>query len=88
MTEVSGDESTVNSVHMTDTREEWLADSGASVHVTNNKSLLQGRRPTNESIVVGNNEVIKAECKGDLFMIDEKSGQLICLRGVLYVPNF
>ena len=72
----------------TETTEEWLIDSGASVHVTNSSAGMIDIEPTDEAVIVGNNTVIKANLKGTVYIKDTVTQRSIKLRSVLYVPNF
>jgi hypothetical protein len=65
----------------------WLLDSGATVHVTNDPSLLIKAKPSKEYVRVGNGEEVKAELVGDVEM-ELDNGQGLLLESVLYVPNF
>ena len=63
----------------------WIIDSGASVHITWQKSLLNKIKPHSEPITFANGNRIYSTHKGDLhgYINDEE----INLKNVLYIPN-
>ncbi len=82
-------ETEMHEVNLTETKkEQWLADSGASIHVTNDMAGLVNKSNTTEKVVLGDNTVIKADTKGTLYLRDPESLKTIMLKNVLYVPNF
>jgi hypothetical protein len=66
---------------------QWLLDSGATVHVTNDSDVLLRARKSNKQVRVGNGEDAKAERIGDAEMIVGKDEKFL-LKDVLYVPGF
>ena len=68
--------------------ERWLIDSGASVHVTNNKELLFNVRTATESVTVGNGQEAKATLKGNVILKNELGSGTIKLKDVLYIKDF
>jgi hypothetical protein len=66
---------------------QWLLDSGATVHVTNDSDALLRARKSNEQVRVGNGEDAKAERIGDVEMIVGKD-ETFLLKDVFYVPGF
>jgi hypothetical protein len=66
---------------------QWLLDSGATVHVTNDSDVLLRARKSNEQVRVGNGEDAKAERIGDVEMIVGENDKFL-LKDVLYVPGF
>jgi hypothetical protein len=71
----------------TNEKTQWLLDSGATVHVTNDADVLLRARKSNEQVRAGNGEDAKAERIGDVEMIVEKNDKFL-LKDVLYVPGF
>ena len=70
------------------TNESWLADSGASVHVTNSCKKMFNVIDDDSTIVVGTGKETKATKKGDLMLVHNIANQHILLKNVLYVPSF
>ena len=77
----------INSINSCE-NESWLADSGASVHVTNSSKYLFNVVDDNSSIIVGTGKETEATKKGELMLIHEVTKQKIHLKNVLYVPTF
>lgn len=67
----------------------WCYDTGASIHVTNNRSLLQNYRPVMSSVMVGNTETTILGY-GELRVTPTKSldGTTFPLKQVAYCPGF
>ena len=67
----------------------WLADSGATAHITNDASLLQDYVTTKQAVKVANNETTDVIGKGTAVLhvtsTDGKRGTIV-LRNVLHVP--
>jgi len=63
----------------------WILDSGASIHTTNDISLLYNITPCNEEISLADNKTVNSKYKGDF------SGSLndndFCLSNVYFVPD-
>jgi len=68
-------------------QEEWLLDSGASVHVTNSKHLMFNLRKINEGITTADGTRLEAKVAGDV-QIRLRGGHDIWLKDVFYVPMF
>lgn len=71
------------------TRNKWLGDSGASQHVCNDKKLMTNLKTTNESVIIGNSEEMKATHQGDvvpLFAHDDSRD--VDLNDALLIPEF
>ena len=69
--------------------ESWLIDSGATIHVTNDKAGLTEVEPTKNKVKVGNGNELQAEAKGTLVLKSTSEGeQRIKLTEVHYVPEF
>ena len=67
-------------------RESWLADSGASSHLTNDSACMKNRRTVQVSVRVSNGDTVTATVRGDVELKVE-NGQRMILRDVLYVPS-
>ncbi|KAK9700733.1 hypothetical protein QE152_g31058 [Popillia japonica] len=71
--------------------DQWLADSGASAHMTNNKSFFLSYEPFNypREVQVGNNEIIHAYGEGTINVKMRIHGlwQQNHLKNVWYVPK-
>ena len=65
-----------------------LADSGATVHVTNSERNLFNKIKDRSTIVVGTGKETKALAQGDVIIHHPSSNQLIKLKDVLLVPEF
>jgi hypothetical protein len=70
--------------------ESWLVDTGASVHVTNDKHLLlyNVRSGEDKRIVVGTGTTKTAKLIGDVKLSEVHTGAIFILRDVLYVEGF
>jgi hypothetical protein len=67
--------------------EEWLFDTGATVHVTPNKHLLFDTSICCREIKVANGRHVWARLVGDLLLKSE-CGNYLYLQGVLFSPMF
>jgi hypothetical protein len=67
--------------------EEWLFDSGASVHVTPNKHLLLNSKPCSIQIRVTNGCYVSASLVGNV-LLKCKCDSLLLLCGILYYATF
>jgi hypothetical protein len=67
--------------------EEWLFDTGATVHVTPNKHLLFDTSICCREIKVANGRHVWARLVGDLLLKSE-CGNYLYLQGVLFSPTF
>jgi hypothetical protein len=67
--------------------EEWLFDSGASVHVTPNKTLLLNARPVNRNIHVADGSLVVATMTGDV-LLKITCGSVIDLKNITYSSTF
>ena len=73
-----------------DSKQDWLIDSGAGRHITNNQNLLFNTRNLSEDIIVhyGNGSSAKAYGMGDVMLMDEATDKpKIILRNVLWEPT-
>jgi hypothetical protein len=77
-------EDTRKSVQIT---EEWLFDSGATVHVTSNKHLLFNTSPCKRLIKVANGGHMVASLIGDV-LLKSRCGSYLMLKRILYSPKF
>jgi hypothetical protein len=68
-------------------RENWLVDSGATVHVTNDDTGMTDIEPSRQTVVIGDGKKLAPEKKGTI-QLRNKKGQLLKLRKVLHVPEF
>ena len=68
--------------------QQWIADSGASHHMTNSSIGFFNVKPTQEKITVGNGESIEAEYMGDIqgHVVSGKEKLLVTMKNVGYVP--
>ena len=67
--------------------ENWLFDSGATVHMTTDPKYMEEMEPTDKEVTVGNGNTIKATSKGNL-TLKHPQGHMLKLSNVLYVPKF
>ena len=77
----------INSVNSNE-NESWLADSGASVHVTNSSKYLFKIVDDSSTIIVGTGKETEATKKGELVLVHASTKNKIHLKNVLYVPSF
>ena len=72
------------------TYDEYLLDSGASCHVTNDKRSLTNITSDSTKITVGNNAQVVAECSGLIYLqLKHLSSRYVFeLHKVYYVPSF
>jgi len=79
--------------HISGNREQdWLADSGASHHMSMNRSWFCNFEPITENriaITVGNNNVVYAKGRGSVQVVAHVGNKIFehCLVNVLYVPE-
>lgn len=77
-------------IRTTPNDDEWLIDSGATAHVTNNKRLLDSIAQTNSTVTVANDSIENVSCKGNIVidMVNEDGEQAkATLTDVLYAPK-
>ena len=67
-------------------QESWLADSGASSHLTNDSTYMKNCTNVHTSVRVSNGEVVVAKVRGDV-ELKVANDQKIILCDVLYVPS-
>ena len=67
--------------------ESWLFDTGATVHVTPNDSLLFNLQVCNVNISVAQGTIVVAQKRGDI-KIKGQGGTTLILTDVLHVPSF
>ena len=70
--------------------ENWFADSGATVHITNNDEGMINVKKCEFKITVGDGHSIKCEKMGDLKILikQNNSSTPLLLKNVRYVPTF
>ena len=68
--------------------EKWLANSGATIHVTNLERYLLNKIKDRSTIVVGTGKETKASARGEVIIHHLNSNQLIKLKDVLLAPEF
>ena len=68
--------------------EKWLADSGATTHVTNTEKYLFNKIKDRSTIVIGTGKETKATSQGNVIICHSITNQLIKLKNVLLVPEF
>ena len=68
--------------------ENWLIDSGSTVHVTNSNKYMYHIAETNSTVTVGTGNSRKAIYKGSILLRQLETGKLVRLNNVLYVPDF
>ena len=85
--EDKGNDEVVDFVGLTELIEgEWLADTGTSVYITDNKNDLENITQCNHIVKVGGGKRFKAEESGDVRL---KIGSKIAkFKNVLYLPRF
>ena len=71
---------------VSDVREIWLGDSGASSHITNSKFGMKNTKECKVQVTVSTGETTLATLKGDIDMVSE-NGEKFRLKDVLYVPS-
>ena len=71
-------------------KENWFADSGATVHITNNDEGMINVKKCEFKITVGDGHSIKCEKMGDLKILikQNNSSTPLLLKNVRYVPTF
>ena len=68
---------------------EWLIDSGASVHVTNQETDLEEAKPTTQAVTIGNGNSMEARLiGGQKTMLRDKEGNMLELEHTLFIPSF
>ena len=67
--------------------EAWLLDSGATVHITNTKTLMQDLTPAEHDVTIGDGSIVKANWKGTVYL-RINSGHILKLTNVLFIPGF
>ena len=71
----------------TSTIDEWLVDSGATAHMTYDKSILHDVKPSSSQISIGDASSIEASCVGDVFLNTSSNDEPAVLQDVLHVPR-
>jgi len=69
--------------------DEWLIDSGASVHVMNQKAGLQEPTETSQAVTIGSGKAMAAKAIGTKpAKLCDTHGNIIELADMLYIPEF
>jgi len=67
----------------------WLIDSGASVHVTNDRNDLQGAQATQQEVTIGDGKAMTAKLTGSKpTVLMDGTGNKIELKEMLFIPSF
>ena len=69
------------------TYESWLVDSGATVHITNDKSHMFNKKTTENHVTIGDGSKIVGRLQGSL-LLHTTSNHKVKLNHVLYLPGF
>ena len=84
-----GSKNAVNNVSERHTYvEQWLMDSGSTVHLTNENKHLVNVQTCNNTITVGTGDTLTAESKGTIILKQLRHNKRLILHDVLYVPGF
>ena len=72
-----------------DDEQEWLADSGANAHITNNLENLTIQQPFegNDMVAIGNGSGLKIDNAGSTLLHSSNSSSDFHLKNVLHCPN-
>ena len=73
----------------TDGTEKWIADSGATFHMTRSADLLRDVQPSEDKVKIGNDTVVDVEGYGSLTVAfpNKAEGVTVRLDKVAYVPS-
>ena len=74
-----------------DVIDEWICDSGATHHITNDPMMMYNVKKSGDSVRIGDGEMLKISWIGDIdFNIrnDDDSNTKITLKDVSYIPGF
>ena len=74
-----------------DVIDEWICDSGATHHITNDPKMMYNVKKICDSVRIGDGEMLKISWVGDIdFNIrnDDDSNTKITLKDVSYIPGF
>ena len=83
-----GNARTALALAATESHQDWVLDSGASHHITNDQSLLVNERPSNVAITFGNGASANAISEGDVLLgMGLVSARQITLKDVLCIPS-
>ena len=78
----------INVINEDDEWETWLADTGASCHVTNNDDYFKNtKKGGNDRIIVGDQRKCEVQSKGDVILMIKDSNQRTLLTNVRIVPE-
>ena len=65
-----------------------MIDSGASVHICKDRSLLKNVRRVSESVVIGDGTEVVATLSGTVSLHTTEKGKQLSLSNVLFAPEF
>ena len=73
----------------TDGTEKWIADSGATFHMTRSADLLRDVQPSEDKVKIGNDTLVDVEGYGSLTVVfpNKAEGVTVRLDKVAYVPS-
>ena len=71
------------------TAEKWIAESGATFHMTRSADLLRDLHPSEDKVKIGNDTLIGVEGYGSLTVVfaNKEGGITVRLEKVAYVPD-
>ncbi len=68
---------------------EWLIDSGASIHVTNQETDLEEAKLTTQAVTIGNGNSMEARLiGGQKTTLQDKEGNMLESEHTLFIPSF
>lgn len=85
-----GNDNALLTTFLVNSSNDWFIDSGASAHMTNNRSVLRSvRQSQKKDVTAANNEKMAIECIGDVVQSIQMNGKLKDLRieGVHCIPD-
>ncbi|CAM9644848.1 unnamed protein product, partial [Sphacelaria rigidula] len=67
----------------------WIADSGATFHMTESVEMLRDLQPSEEKVKIDNNTLIDVECYGSLTVVFRHRAGVVTVRleKIAYVPD-
>jgi hypothetical protein len=68
--------------------ETWLADTGATSHITMCDKFMNNVQNVNVKVVVGDGKEITCTKRGDIFVYNDITKETLALKQVLYTPLF
>ncbi|CAM9730633.1 unnamed protein product, partial [Sphacelaria rigidula] len=72
-----------------DSVDRWIADRGATFHMTKSVEMLRDMQPSEDEVKIGNNTLIGVECYGSLTVVfpNRAGGVTVRLEKVAYLPD-